>query len=78
MHIKYKFEDTLKSIKENEEKYANLLKEGSKDFDHLQKFIYFSGLHNGFNLAWKGFDGASEEEYDSITRQIFNFDEVVN
>ena len=78
MFIRYKFEDTLKAIKDNEEKYANLLKEGSKDFEDLQKFIYFSGLHNGFNLAWKGFDGASEAEFDEIVKQIFNFDEVVN
>jgi len=78
MFIRYKFEDTLKTIKENEEMYANKLKDGSEDFEDLQKFIYFSGLHNGFNLAWKGFDGASEAEFDEIVKQIFNFDEVIN
>lgn len=78
MFIRYKFEDTLKAIKDNEEKYANLLKEGNKDFETYERFIYFSGLHNGFNLAWKGFDGASEAEFDEIVKQIFNFDEVIN
>jgi len=78
MYLKYKFESTLEAIKKNEEKYANLIKEGSKNFEDYRNFAYFSGLHNGFNLAWKGFDGASEIEFDEIVKEIFNLDEVVN
>jgi len=39
---------------------------------------YYSGLHNGFKLAWTLLDGMEEQEYDEIVRKALQIEEVAN
>ena len=78
MNFKNKFTDALKRIKQKEEVYMTLCREGSKDPMDYHNMSYFSGLHNGFAFVWHVLDNdVTEKEFNKMLWEILQAEEVV-
>lgn len=69
MHIKNKWENTLRKISKLEGEYTEKVKKGSTEPLDFHYMSYYSGVHNGFNLYWMLHE-ATEREFDEQVERI--------